>query len=221
LANAIKFTERRGWVRVMAERDGQRVLFHVIDSGRGIEQKLLPKLFDPMQKFSMPGTEGERGTGLGLPLAKEIITRHGGTIEVHSVLKKGTDFKFSLPVYEEIILVVCADEEHRQCCTDLLGLRAHAEVVCAIDGLEAINELKQHRPAVVIAEAKLVYLSGLELLHYLKGERSLNSIPFIAIANDPEIAPEIFRAAGADEVVTLPLDRGKFLPMVVRLLNMG
>ena len=71
----------------------------VVDTGPGIPEKLLPKIFQPF--FTTKGTarKGEpKGTGLGLAICKEIVQHHGGRIEVHSEVGKGTTFSVYLPV---------------------------------------------------------------------------------------------------------------------------
>ena len=70
----------------------------VIDTGPGIPEKLLPKIFQPF--FTTKGTakKGEsKGTGLGLAICKEIIEHHKGRIEVESVVGRGTTFSIYLP----------------------------------------------------------------------------------------------------------------------------
>ncbi|MBN2263571.1 MAG: PAS domain S-box protein, partial [Prolixibacteraceae bacterium] len=81
LSNAIKFTLQNGNVNVQAKKYSTgEVLFGVSDTGIGMPQYLLNKLFNISEKVSQPGTNGEPSTGLGLVLCKEFVEKHGGRI---------------------------------------------------------------------------------------------------------------------------------------------
>ena len=99
VTNAIKFSHADGRVEIAAERGNKGFqVFRVTDNGRGMAKAKLAQLFDPSQLTSERGTAGESGTGLGLMLCKEIVERHGGHMEVESTYRKGSTFRFSLPV---------------------------------------------------------------------------------------------------------------------------
>jgi signal transduction histidine kinase len=99
VGNAIRYTEPGGMVVLRAEKRGGRVYFQCSDTGRGIEEQYLPKIFDRFSQFS----ERERmgAIGLGLAIGKEIIEQHGGDITVQSEVGKGTTFTFWLPIQSE------------------------------------------------------------------------------------------------------------------------
>ena len=73
----------------------------VFDTGRGIAEGNLSKIFDRFQQFGMVDSPGERGTGLGLSIAKGVVELHRGEIWVESVLDKGSKFNFTLPKYSK------------------------------------------------------------------------------------------------------------------------
>lgn len=99
LYNALKFTPRGGRVLIVAERKGGNLSLSVIDSGIGIEEGHLKKLFSlEYQLNSSRGTENESGTGLGLILCKEFVEKNGGEIKVESIYKTGTTFTVMLPI---------------------------------------------------------------------------------------------------------------------------
>ena len=95
----IWFLRNRMTIKATAAVDGEpEIRLQVIDTGPGIPEKLLPKIFQPF--FTTKGTarKGEtKGTGLGLAICKEIIEHHGGRIEVQSEVGKGTTFTIYLP----------------------------------------------------------------------------------------------------------------------------
>jgi CheY-like chemotaxis protein/two-component sensor histidine kinase len=93
LSNAIKFTPEKGSIRVVIEPESEdKVRVKVIDTGIGIKEEKIPYLFDQFTRTSQSGTGGEQGTGLGMSIVKEILTKHGVPIEVKSKEGKGTSF---------------------------------------------------------------------------------------------------------------------------------
>lgn len=91
--NAFKFTPAGGRVTISAEASANGVRFRVADTGSGISSDDLPHLFD---RFWQKQETDRRGIGLGLAIARGIVEAHGGTIEVHSELGRGTAFEFEL-----------------------------------------------------------------------------------------------------------------------------
>jgi len=101
LANAVKYSYRSGKVIVDATVNDSEVIVSVKDNGIGIPEENIDKIFRIDAKYSVPGTENEQGTGLGLKLCKEFAEKQGGKIWVESIENKGSEFKFSVPVPEE------------------------------------------------------------------------------------------------------------------------
>jgi len=97
ISNALKFTPSIGLIKVSARQDESHVEFAVSDTGTGISQEDLSKLFRIDIQYTQVGTAGERGTGLGLNLCKDLIEKNGGKIWVESEIGKGTTFRFTLP----------------------------------------------------------------------------------------------------------------------------
>ena len=96
--NAIKFTPRGGQVNILGEATGQSVTIAIKDTGVGMPEEVRQKIFDPYQHHTDPGTEDEKGSGLGLKLCREFIAKHSGDIRVESTQGRGTTFVFTLPV---------------------------------------------------------------------------------------------------------------------------
>ena len=102
ISNAIKYTNSRGIITISGnERDGYLEMA-IKDNGVGIHKDTIDKLFNIEHKISSPGTNNERGTGLGLILCKEFVEKHGGRIWLTSELGKGSTFSFTIP-YSNII----------------------------------------------------------------------------------------------------------------------
>jgi CheY-like chemotaxis protein/two-component sensor histidine kinase len=100
LSNAIKFTPTGGEIRQILELidDGTKISISIIDNGIGIAADKLPNLFNKYSNVSKSGTAGEKGTGLGMSITKELVERHDGTIHVTSELDKGTCFQLIFPL---------------------------------------------------------------------------------------------------------------------------
>ena len=97
ISNALKFTDAEGTVIVAARSVADMVEIAVSDTGIGISEDAISKLFRIDTKYSKPGTAGEEGTGLGLVLCKELVEKNGGHIGVESDGENGTTFYFTLP----------------------------------------------------------------------------------------------------------------------------
>ncbi|MCJ7812111.1 response regulator, partial [bacterium] len=99
IGNALKFTEE-GFIEVSIKDQQQYVACSVTDSGIGIASDDLTNVFDKFQQFGQPVNPDDTGTGLGLPISKEIILLHKGDIFAESTLNKGSTFTFTLPKYD-------------------------------------------------------------------------------------------------------------------------
>ncbi len=91
ITNAIQAINHKGTINIRVSEQSEYVLIEVEDNGPGIPDDLLPKIFDPLF------TTRQIGTGLGLPSCKNIIEKHGGMIDVKTVLGQGTTFIIKLP----------------------------------------------------------------------------------------------------------------------------
>ncbi|HQG48611.1 MAG TPA: ATP-binding protein, partial [Sedimentisphaerales bacterium] len=97
VSNAIKFTPQGGHVQISVSSQPDHVVVRVSDTGYGIPQEDLSKIFDRFYRVHRPGKE-IKGTGLGLAIVSKIVAAHGGRIEVESELDKGTTFTLFLPL---------------------------------------------------------------------------------------------------------------------------
>ena len=103
--NAIKFTPSSGQVTIRVADQDSMIQVSVIDTGVGVSPEKLAHLFEFVAGRSTDGTAGEKGTGLGLLLCKELVEKHGGRLWVDSVVGQGTSFHFTLPKAKSIISV--------------------------------------------------------------------------------------------------------------------
>ncbi len=98
LSNAVKYTFKKGKVIVRVLQHSEEIIIVVKDKGTGMTKEKVESLFRIDNSLSLPGTEKEQGTGLGLKLCKEFSERMGGRIWVESELDKGSEFKFAIPM---------------------------------------------------------------------------------------------------------------------------
>lgn len=98
ISNAIKYSYSGGEIVIKAIWTSQSIRCHIIDFGVGIDQETIKHLFDLEKLQSLPGTNNEKGTGLGLILCKELINKHKGTIGVSSNIGEGSNFWFEIPI---------------------------------------------------------------------------------------------------------------------------
>lgn len=97
VSNAVKFTPPNGAITVSAKKENNRVLILIQDTGQGISKDDISKLFVSTTYFTTQGTRGEKGTGLGLMLCKELLELNNGNIYVESEPGKGSTFYINLP----------------------------------------------------------------------------------------------------------------------------
>lgn len=97
ISNAVKFTPQGGTVMVRATVHAEALQLEVSDTGVGMTKEEMAQLFRIDSEFSMPGTNNESGTGLGLVLCREFVSRHQGTVQVDSKPGAGSVFKIILP----------------------------------------------------------------------------------------------------------------------------
>ncbi len=100
ISNAIKFSRRDDQITISVEVDQEKVTVHVQDTGVGINEKNISKLFSVEHKVQTKGTDNELGTGLGLILCKEFIDWHKGKIWVESEINIGSIFSFTIPKFD-------------------------------------------------------------------------------------------------------------------------
>jgi len=112
LSNAMKFTPSHGSINVTASEKNNKVEISVSDNGQGITKEKQRKIFRVDTVSSSPGTDGEKGTGFGLLLCKDLVQRNGGKIWFESEKGKGSTFYFTLPVHDDGGIINKASEEN-------------------------------------------------------------------------------------------------------------
>jgi signal transduction histidine kinase len=97
LQNAIAYTDRKGRIRLSAEGNDAEALIKIHDNGPGIAPEDVPRVFNRFDRIVEAGVRGEAALGLGLPLTRQFIEAHGGTVELESKKGKGTTVTLTVP----------------------------------------------------------------------------------------------------------------------------
>lgn len=97
IGNAAKFSKDNDKIDVVLTNKEGKAIIEVHDYGLGIPQDILPHIFERFSKAGRQGVRGEQSTGLGLSIARQIVERHRGTIEVQSEERRGSTFRIRIP----------------------------------------------------------------------------------------------------------------------------
>jgi two-component system phosphate regulon sensor histidine kinase PhoR len=100
LDNAMQYTPAGGQIKVSASADGAEVTFTVSDTGIGIPQADQPRIFERFYRVDVARSREVGGTGLGLSIAKHLVEVHGGRIWVESEVGQGSQFHFTVPIFD-------------------------------------------------------------------------------------------------------------------------
>ena len=183
LGNAIKFSHEETTVEISANIYNEKLSELIVkDEGVGISEEGKEKLFKIGKIFSTEGTKGERGTGLGLALAKQIIEKHGGDIWFYSNVGKGSEFHVTLPSSGNTILIVKNDKEKKETYIKFLKERFPLyQVIGAENGYEALGIIISHMPSLIVTDHEIPLMNGLQLIQSIRLEDKSLNIPVIAM----------------------------------------
>jgi PAS domain S-box-containing protein len=212
IGNSLKFTPAGGAITVeLNEEKSDQWVIGVRDTGIGIPEDDVHKLFKIDEKYTRKGLQGEKGTGLGLPVVHEIVLKHNGTIDVNSHPGTGTlfliTFPKSRPETSENILVV--DDEHgmRMLHTRYIKrLFPDANVLHASDGTGALQLAREFNPKLIISDNDMPDIDGEELVRSLKSDPMTTNIPIIIVTGqDSDTNRETLKQYGATAILTKPI----------------
>lgn len=211
LGNALKFTQRgRIVIRVRLRSNDQRqwLLLSVSDSGNGIAPKDMGDLFQPFIQLSEFAINHERGAGLGLTIAKNIVERMKGKIGVASRLHKGTTFWFSLPLghlergaeqtLEYTAALIDTDALSRQAlCYQLENLGTVVSSFASFDEFAADYSPEKHGAFVVLNGEHLQNQTGIPLSRWLEQCRTKKAMPILILRERRQRLLSFYRQQGA------------------------
>ena len=239
IGNAVKYGREGGTVRVGVSTAGEeRLRIEVEDDGPGIDPDQLHRLFRPFERLGQERTAVE-GSGLGLAMSYALTAAMGGELSATSRLGQGTTFAVELPVIDRreldevpggddgsyavaTVVYVSADAGSQAMVRAALRTRLNVDVTVVARAAEALETVRRTQPALVLLDSELPDAAPTELLHRLGGDPLSALVPKIVLTYDPDPAVRLrLRAAGATEVLALPLDVKLMLETVSRSLARG
>ncbi|GAB1348174.1 hypothetical protein MASR1M107_03850 [Ignavibacteriales bacterium] len=213
-SNAIKFTPEGGTVSagITGKVEGRFLEIFVQDTGVGIREADLDKVFKVDSKFTTVGTAGEKGTGLGLSLVKEIIEKHGGNIDLTSIPGEGTTFSFTLPIASSRIALVESSGTDRVLYSKIISnLLPGYEVEQFKDIETATRSIISSVPALVITAHSFDGKTGLDLIKNINSSFDRARIPVIVLGNQLGKSENIaYSEAGVEAIFNKPVNLQKF-----------
>jgi PAS domain S-box-containing protein len=240
LMNAVKYNSDGGMITVTTEVIDKRMRFRVIDTGRGMAEADVERIFIPFERLDFTASEIE-GTGLGLSLSRGLMEAMGGQIGVERTVKgRGTvffvdvdltehlvadeDFQAAsqapegqvLPQLDPLVLVYIDDNlANLELVQGILAREGEQKVIPAMQGRVGIELAALHQPDVILLDLHLPDIDGEEVLQRLKAQKTTRDIPVLILSADatPSQAARL-KAAGAADYITKPLDIAVFLDAV-------
>lgn len=210
LSNAVKFTQQ-GMVTCQARSTKEAITFRIIDTGKGIPEGELETIFQKFRQVKGTNQGGYFGTGLGLPISREIIEYHGGQIWAESTPGEGSTFSFTLPVQLESSggrtlirmhlqsllkqlhqglphldpdrkeILVVDDDKNIRQLLKTELTGAGFTVRQAENGQQALKKVRAHHPRLIIMDVQMPKLNGLDTLELLKKDLLTFHIPVIIL----------------------------------------
>jgi PAS domain S-box-containing protein len=239
LNNAIKYNKNDGSVivnyfYVPEKPDNLRIT--IKDTGIGIDQENIPRLFVPFERINSADSSPE-GTGLGLPIAKELMTLMDGTIGVKSVSDIGSTFWIDIPIAEiqeseiasseipgvdeksdeevqkGVILYIEDNLSNTALIQQIVSeLRPNFELICDMYGKNTLGLAIKHTPDLILLDLNLPDVHGSEVITELKNNDKTKNMPVVILTADatPNQMKRLLDA-GARAYLTKPIDLISFL----------
>jgi signal transduction histidine kinase/ligand-binding sensor domain-containing protein/DNA-binding response OmpR family regulator len=247
LSNAFKFTPDHGTVSVHTTLkdtyEGKDLIIAVRDTGIGIENHKLDKIFDRFFQDDLPKSMVNQGSGIGLALTKEFVKIHGGSIEVESQPGLGSCFTITLPIPEVVhqhdldhlnavselhpedeselskkplLLLVEDNEDFRFYLKD--NLKSDYRIIEAANGAAGCKSALESLPDLIVSDIMMPEMNGIELCKKIKSDQRVSHTPVILLTarSAEEQKVEGFQC-GADDYITKPFN---FEILVSRIKNL-
>ncbi|HEX5669418.1 MAG TPA: GAF domain-containing protein, partial [Chitinophagaceae bacterium] len=250
LSNAVKFTDSgKVSCRIYHNVENGEVITSITDTGIGIAEKDHAAVFEQFKQVGDTLTDKPKGTGLGLPICKEIVEHHGGRIWLDSEIGKGSTFSFAIPVLNtEPVRPMHLNDLVRQLKEQMqqseLTIKAKHSTILVVDdddsirsllrqelteagyyvreatnGKEALDMIRDHRPDLVILDIMMPEMNGFDVAAILKNDPQTMEIPIIVLSIVQDKARGL--RVGVDRYLTKPIDTSQLFSDVDSLLMQG
>jgi signal transduction histidine kinase/ActR/RegA family two-component response regulator len=244
LANAVKYNRDEGSVTVTVKRIDGKVRLRVTDTGQGIAQDQLPKLFTPFERLGAEST-GVEGTGLGLTLALRLAEAMGGTMGVESQPWIGSTFHVELPLVDApvaesddallnisdsgprprlegdlSVLYIEDDVANVKLISKLFAGEPRIKLMTTLHGKLGIELARVHQPDLILLDLHLPDITGEEVIKRLRIDERTSATPVVIVSADAlEDTKARFRLLGAKGYLTKPLELDKVMATVRGVLE--
>jgi len=244
IGNAVKFTHE-GEVIVNVSNDDKFVYFEVKDTGIGMTQEQVERVFDPFSQADASMSRKYGGTGLGTTISKQLVELMGGNICATSEKGKGTVFTFRLPLevveieehnvdnieakatnIDSVLNVLVVDDVQQN--IELLSLllkRSGHSVETATDGSIALEKMQSHSFDVVLMDLQMPKVDGLEAAkqrRIYEKEQGLPPTPIIALTASVLVQDKhAAQQAGMEGFANKPVDFTQLMEEIARVLNLN
>jgi len=233
LDNAAKYTPEQGQIRLSVEREDAHAVIRVRDSGSGIPEELLPRVFELFVQGERAPGRSEGGLGIGLTLVRRLVQLHGGRVEARSEGPgKGSEFSVWLPLLlapaagadrrstapprPQRVLIVDDVADAAEMLALVVGQDGH-EVQVALTGAGALGAAASFRPDVVLLDLGMPSMDGYEVARRLRAQCTERQPLLVAVTGyGHETDRERARAAGFDHHLVKPVDLDQLRPLLGR-----
>jgi signal transduction histidine kinase len=238
LNNAAKYTAEGGTIEVGVARHGEEAVIQVRDNGAGISAEMLSRVFDLFTQVDRSLDRSQGGLGIGLTLVRRLVQMHGGSVHAFSEgANRGSEFVIRLPVLAETlsppvtrdpappesrhheprrILIVDDHPDVTGTLARLLRLSGH-HVRTALSGSDALAELAEHRPEIILLDIGLPGMDGFEVAQSIRRQAGMESTVLIALTGyGQDDDRRRSREAGFDHHLVKPVDIDALLSILSR-----
>ena len=217
ISNSIKFTPKDKKIHVTADKFKEGLAEIVIrDEGVGIKEEHHEKLFKIDKKFTTEGTNGEKGSGLGLTLVKEIVEKHSGDIWFYSKPGEGTEFHITIPEAKDLVLIVEDDKALLELYkTTIENALPGFEIMESENGYEALTMIVNKVPSLIITDHEMPLMNGVQLVESIRKKNTNVIIPVIIVSakfNDEII--EKYNKLGVKALLNKPFKKEELLNII-------
>lgn len=199
VSNAVKFSRPGGTVTMAAVRDGDFMEITVADSGIGIKNEDIPKLFQEFTQLGSPFTKEIEGTGLGLALTRHMVELHGGRVWVKSEIGVGSRFSFTIPLTQaaakeppieqldvvgsgNTVLVIDDNPLTLDSLENALRFKGY-QALRADNGIQGIEIAQRDLPDLIVLDLVMPGTNGFDVAERLLDENAAARVPILVLTS--------------------------------------
>jgi len=241
ITNALKFTEKGGYIEVNSTTNGKLIEISIKDNGIGIEEEKITKLFNIDEQTGTNGTDNEPSTGLGLVLCKEFVEKNGGELSVKSELGVGSDFSFTIPqgkkpsdidrletdVIEnigqtnekkrKIKILIAEDDVASQMFLKVITRKISEDVLIVDNGIKAVETITSNDDIdIILMDIQMPLLSGDEATKKIR-EFNKDVIIIAQSAYNQFSESSVFKEIGFDHFISKPINKDKLIELLDKI----